>query len=82
MFVFLESLAGPFSTLVGSFNSFLRSEILLRCAESDGLNFFNFTPFSLCVPVPAVKFQVFFKTFSYPCCVTCVVTMACGCKRN
>ena len=44
---FFESLAGPFSTLVGSFNSFL------RCADSDGLTFLNFKPFSLCVPVHA-----------------------------
>ena len=53
---FLESLVGSFSTLVGSFDSFL------RCADSDGLTFLNFSPFSLCVPVPAVElhaFQVF-----------------------
>ena len=50
---FFESLVGPFSTLVGSFISFL------RCADGDGLTFLNFTPFSLCVPVPAVKLRAF-----------------------
>ena len=74
---FFESLAGPFSTLVSSFNSFL------RCADSDGLTFLNFTPFSLCVPVPAVKL----RAFKYLICnffffLRCVVTMACVCKRN
>ena len=50
---FVENLAGPFSTLVSSFNSFL------LCADSDGLTFLNFTPFSLCIPVPAVKLRAF-----------------------
>ena len=48
---FFESLAGPFSTLVGSFNSFL------RCV--DRLTFLNFKPFSLCVSVLAVKLSAF-----------------------
>ena len=51
VFVF-KSLAGPISTIVGSFNSFL------QCEDSDGLTFLNFTPFSLCVPVPEVKLLI------------------------
>ena len=50
---FFESLARLFWALVASFNSFL------RCADNDGVTFRNFTPFSLCVPVPAVKLCTF-----------------------